>query len=222
MKHFTRIFFIVIFACSGEVDSMQEQVELDEIIIDAIEINQLDTISNKVSSREKRLTTSSDREDFLSFYKKFIQSIIQTDLDAVNEYVHSDGLYFIETNGALPSIQKVVDVKAFSKISKPTTFFNLNFKEIEKQLVFASLPKIVCDEYLYDKQGCFVQEINPLLSSQIWNYASLNEKQIQAIEFLAETVNMTVINTSNFTYYFSKIEGKWYLTFLDLRVPCSA
>jgi len=218
MKRITWIFFIIIFACSGEIEPIQEH----EKIIDTIEVNELDTISKGASGSEKRLLKNSDREGFLSFYNKFTQSIIQTDLDAVNKYIHPDGLYFIETDGAMPLIKKVFDAKAFSKTSKPTTFFNLGFDGIEKQLVFDVLPKVICDTTIYDKQGCFAQEINPLLESRIWNYASLNEKQIQAIEFLAETVNITVVNTSNFTFYFSKIESKWYLTFLDIRVPCSA
>jgi hypothetical protein len=223
MKHFVWVLSIALFACSSEVDLKQEQIELKENFVekDTIELDELYSIDKEASEIEKRLGNSKQVE-FLSFYKKFTQAILQSDLDAINKCIHSDGLYFIESNGAMPLIQKVFDVKAYSKTSKPTTFFNLGFDDIEKQPVLDVLPKVICDEDVFDKNGCFFQEVNPLLSSQIWNYAGLNEKDIQVIEFLAKTIKLTVVNTSNFTYYFSKIEGKMYLTFIDIRVPCTA
>ena len=127
----------------------------------------------------------------------------------------------IESSGAMPSIRKFYDIRKFNTSNEKKSINELLYHEMEEPF-FESLPKVICDVEVYDKQGCFAQEVNPLLESQIWNYAGLNEKEIQAIEFLAETVNITVINTSNFTFYFSKIEGEWYLTFLDLRVPCTA
>jgi hypothetical protein len=223
MKHFVWILSITLFACSSEVNLKQEQIELKETILekDTIEVNELDSIPEEVSKTEKRLENSKQLE-FLSFYKKFTQAILQSDLDAINKCIHSDGLYFIESNGAMPLIQKVFDVKAYSKTSKPTTFFNLGFDDIEKQPLLDILPKVICDEDVFDKNGCFLQEVNPLLKSQIWNYAGLNEKEIQAIDILAKTIKMTVVNTSNYTYYFSEIGGEWYFTFLDLRIPCTA
>ena len=99
-------------------------------------------------------------------------------------------------------------------------FFDFSFEGVDKELIFEELPEVVCEDEFYNKQGCFAEKVNPLLASQIWNYAGLNEKEIQAIEVLANTVEITVVNTSIYDFYFSKIEGNWYVTFIDLRIPC--
>ena len=88
------------------------------------------------------------------------------------------------------------------------SFLNLAFKEIQKQPKQEELPKVICDKAIYDKQGCFYQEINPLIDSQIWNYAGMNEKEIQPLTSFASQIKITVINTYNYTFYFSFSENQ--------------
>lgn len=118
------------------------------------------------------------------------------------------GVYLIEQPGAMPTVKHVYTVEASS------------FSEAIKM---EALPKVICDETVYDKQGCFAEAINPLIDSQIWNHTKMNEKEKQAIISLVYSIKYTVIDTENkFTYYFSEIEGEYFLTFIDLRTPCEA
>ena len=218
MKKLIYILTFSLVACSGEPTLVEEQLkhEDSETHKDSVEV--MDTIKQEVAATEKRMHLD---EDFMAFYQKFTQAIIDKDLDKTNECIHPDGLYFIETDGAMPHLQKVYDVKAF-KTNKPTTFFNLSYIEIEKQPVFETLPKAICAGEVYDKYGCFAEEVNTLKESGIWNYSGFNEKEIQAVQAAAENINLTVRNTQNFTYYFSKTEQGWKLIFMDIRTPCSA
>jgi hypothetical protein len=183
------------------------------------ELSEDSIITAEDNSQTKRINNNSG---FLDSYHEIVLGVGMHNDSLFNSIIHKNyGLYIIESSGAMPMIRKFYNIGKFNTHNEKKPINELLYHEMEEP-IFESLPKVICDENVYDKEGCFAQEINPLLDSQIWNYASLNEKEIQAIEFLAETVKITVVNTSNFTFYFSKIEGKWYLTFLDIRVPCSA
>lgn len=223
MKHLVWIFLILLFSCSNDTSTTEEYIVISDntILEDTIVVNEPDSILKKGSYTDERLSHN-EQEEFLAFYQKFTQAIIETNLDAVNECINPDGLYFIETNGAMPLVQKVFDVKAFSKKTPVTTFFNLGFIDIKNQPIFDTLPKVICAGEIYDKYGCFSKVENTLKESGLWNYSDLNEKEIQAIELAANSINLTVRNTQNFTFYFSKTTQGWKLTFLDIRTPCEA
>ena len=210
MKNFIYFFIIFLFACSGEISSSKKQLT-DSVKIEAIK--------DELPANTER--TVDEKEDFLSFYKEFTDAIIEGDLDKTNECINPDGVYFIESTGALPHFQKVFDVKTF-KTSKPQTFFNLPFLEIEQQPIFEVLPNVICSVEIYDKLGCFAEEVNHLKESSIWNYSNLSEEEKKVILFAIKTINITVINTQNFTFYFSNTEEGWRLTFMDIRTPCAA
>ena len=57
---------------------------------------------------------------------------------------------------------------------------------------------------------------------KIWKYCNLDTGDEEAIAEIARSISRTVINTAIFRAYFSKIEGSWYLTFIDIRSPCVA
>jgi hypothetical protein len=159
---------------------------------------------------------------FSVFYKKFCESIKKKNYKALNDFIHPNyGLYVIQLSGAVPLILQVYNIEDFKPINQNKKFLELDFRAIEEKPLFESLPKVICDVTIYDKLGCFAEEVNPLLVSQIWNYASLNEKEIQAIESLVETVEITVVNTSNYTFHFSIINEKWCVTFIDMRIHCT-
>lgn len=211
MRQIVWLFCLVLFSCSSNQINKDNQVELVESEIDSI----------SVISEENLREEKNPNETFLIFYKKLTTAVSTKNQEEFNSCINANfGLNIIESHGAMPEMSKIYAIEKFKSTSG--NFFEVTFSKIEIEPIFEFLPKVICDVEVYDKQGCFAQEVNPLIESQIWNYAGLNEKEIQAIAFLAETINITVINTSNFTFYFSKIEGKWYLTFLDLRVPCTA
>lgn len=222
MKHLVWIFSILLFACSNETNSTQEKILIgNSISKNTIDIELKDTTSHIYFTQKEQLTDN-ESDEFLSFYGKLTEAIAQKNLDAVNEHINPDGLYFIETNGAMPLIQKIFDVKAYSKKSIRTTFFNLGFTDIKDQPIFDTLPKVICAGEIYDKYGCYAETVNPLKESGVWNYSDLNEKEIQAIEYAVKAINITVRNTQNFTFYFSKTSNGYKLTLIDIRTPCEA
>jgi len=213
MKNLIYILSIVIIGCSSSGVN-------DELQSEKVHENLKDTIGETLLKRENGLM---DKSDFNLFYKKFITAITNKDTTAFNTFIHKDyGLHFIEAPGAMPMFVKIYKIENFRYINTQTPFFELAFIEIEKTPINESLPQQICDDNIYSKQGCFMQEINPLNKIQIWDYTDLANKQKQEIEITANTITHTVVNTSNYTFYFSLIDNKWLVTFIDLRTPCSA
>ncbi len=161
--------------------------------------------------------------DFDSFYQNFSKTIVAKKTTDFNNFIHQDyGVYFIEAPGAMPMFTKFYSIEKFKDVNNNKFFFDLPFLGIDKMPINDTLPKIICGGEVYDKYGCFAQQTNPLNESQIWNYTDLNDKQKQEIEVIAKTITYTVVNTANYTFYFSLIGNSWYVTFIDIRIPCSA
>ena len=163
-------------------------------------------ISNQIQRKQNEVTLL-PQDSFLMIFSSV--SVMQK-TDNFSELINENyGVYVISSNGAMPKIEKSYKLNA-----------GLLSKIIANSAVFEELPKVICNDFIYNKQGCFAQEINPILDSEIWNYSGLNEKEKQAFVAIAETIKYTVIDTESYTYYFSLVENKWALTFLDIRVPC--
>ena len=98
--------------------------------------------------------------------------------------------------------------------------FPVDFSAVKEE----ELPKINCDsKTFWTKDGCFSQQTNTFKDEKIWTYCGLSKEDEAKVEETAKTISYTVINTAmNARYYFSQIDGKWYLTFVDLRRPCEA
>ena len=220
------IFFIstlLIYSCSNEQQTDKQltvsstktkNVQQDSDL--TLTENSPDTLTIESNQR-----VANSNQDFLTFYHKFSTAISNKDITSFNDCIYTDyGLYIIEAQGAMPVVSKVYDVSVFKSKSGNKSLLDLNFKNIIKEPVFDQLPKVICDIEIYDKQGCFADYYNPFIDNQLWNYAGLNEKEIQAINQIAGLVKITVINTSNHTFYFSNIENKWYISFIDFRIPC--
>ncbi|MBI4932193.1 MAG: hypothetical protein HY841_15650 [Bacteroidetes bacterium] len=144
-------------------------------------------------------------EDFTPILKEI-------NITNINQYIHPEkGLWLIQSSGAMPNMTNTTQVdKNF-----PVDFANVKNEE---------LPKVNCDsKSFWTKEGCFVQEVNSFKDEKIWTYCGLNKEDEVKVSELARTISWTVINTSLYArYYFSLIDGKWYLAFVDLRTPCSA
>lgn len=179
-----------------------------------------ETTDEVVVEEVKKL--SSEDADFLAFYQSFISAIESKNAANVNAFIDDIfGVYFIESNGAMPNFKRVNDVAKFKSI-RDEQFFSLNFNQLNQQPVFEELPKIICDATPYDKQGCFAQKINPFANDEFWYYTDLNEKEKQAISVFAEKIDFTVVNTVVGKFYFTKNGDSWKIGFIDLRVPCEA
>lgn len=210
MKSLIYLLGFTLVACSSVTTNN------DEVLID-------DNIDDDTLIEEAINEQPIEENNFNAFYKKFTSTIITKNTVTFNTFIHKDyGLHFIEAPGAMPMFTKIYAIEKFKDVNTNKAFFELSFTEINKIPVNDSLPKIICGGAIFNKYGCFAQHINPLNESQIWNYADLNDKQKQEIEVIAQTITYTVVNTANYTFYFSLIANNWYVTFIDIRTPCSA
>jgi len=185
-----------------------------------IQEQQQETIDTSIANVTKEQV---DTTSFLQFYQQLVAAIETKNAAAFNQLFYKDyGLYIIESSGAMPQVSKVYTIEQYKTTGTAQGFFDLQFDSLSLMPAEEQLPKVVCEKNNYDKQGCFQENINPLKDSEIWNYANLNEKEVQAIQFRSETIKITVVNTYNYTFYFSQINGSWQLSFIDLRILCTA
>lgn len=168
-------------------------------------------------------TFSSGFGRFSIYYDQMISSLLQNDALTFNRFIHPEhGLIIIESNGAMPQVRNGKDISRFKTIHGKS-LFELDKESFKCGLKEEVLPEVDCDKNgFYTKEGCFTQEINPLAESKVWEYASLKENEKAIAAKAAGTVTRTVINTNGYRFYFSRIGNQWYLTFLDLRIPCNA
>jgi hypothetical protein len=179
-----------------------------------------ETTTQVVVEETKKL--SSEDAEFLAFYQSFVAAVESKNAANVNAFVDDVfGVYFIESNGAMPNFKRVNDVAKFKSV-RDELFFSLNFKDLNQTPVFEELPKIICDATPYNKQGCFAQKTNPFANDEFWFVTDLNEKEKQAISVFAEKIDFTVANTSTGKFYFTKNGNAWKIGFVDLRIPCEA
>ena len=183
---------------------------------------QLSSDSTRQVSTEKPQQPSDEQKTFLTFYQSFTTAVESKNAAKVNAFVDEVfGVYFIESNGAMPTFSRVDDVAKFKSV-REELFFSLNFKGLQQAPLFEELPKIICDASPYDKQGCFSKKINPFVNDEFWYVTDLNEKEKQAISVFAEKIDFTVVNTSTGKFYFTKNGVSWKIGFIDLRIPCEA
>ncbi len=206
--------FLILFDACSEItqsDNNAQEQQQDTVV------NVVDTLITDGVKKQ------ADTTSFLQFYKQLVTAIETKNEAAFNQFFYKDyGLYIIESSGAMPQVSKVYEIENYQTSGTKLDFFDLPFDSLSLMPLKEKLPKVVCEKNSYDKQGCFQENINPLKDSQIWHYANLNEKEVQAIQFISETIKITVVNTYNYTFYFSQINGSWQLSFIDLRIPCTA
>ncbi len=176
----------------------------------------------KDESNKQTVETVPDSLQFAVFYQSFDADIRnEVSLDELKKYVDTEqGLWIIDANGAMPRFTQytLLNTAALSKGIKIVQINNTPCK-----LLFDSLPVVDCDKpSLYSKDGCFAQKINLFAQQNIWLAAELKPEERSAIEKLANTIDYTVIQTTGFRYYFSKIGSNWFISFIDTRKPCEA
>lgn len=210
------LFISIVFILIACTETTQNDNNTKEQQQDTV-ANTTDTLITDVAKKQ------ADTNSFLQFYQRVITAIETKNAAAFNQLFYKDyGLYIIESSGAMPEVRKVYKIENYTSSATKQGFFSIPFDSLSLMPNEERLPKVVCEKSSYDKQGCFQENTNPLIDSEIWNYANLNEKEVQAIQFISETIKITVVNTHNYTFYFSQINGSWQLSFIDLRIPCVA
>jgi len=160
---------------------------------------------------------------FMIYYSQLIASVENNDVLSFNAFIHPElGLCIIEQNGAMPQMRNGKDISRY-RTNAGKTLFEMDKATLICELKEEELPKVDCDKPgLWSKAGCYTEAVNYFKDDKIWEYCDLQQKEKDIAAKSAATITRTVINTKGYRFYFSEIEGKWYLTFLDLRIPCSA
>ena len=187
---------LFLFSCGPS----SKQKELDQIIQ-----KKLDSALSSVETVTQSEKTIVGKEDFVSILKGI-------NISNINQFIHpKNGLRLIQSSGAMPNMTNT------SAVDKN---FPVDFSAVKEEEV----PKVNCDsKTFWTKDGCFSQQSNIFKDEKIWTYCGLSKEDEAKVEETAKTISYTVINTAmNARYYFSLIDGKWYLTFVDLRRPCEA
>lgn len=183
----------------------------------------IETTQPKVDSPE--VSFKEEERPFGLYYHQLLMSLASHDPPSFNELIHPEkGCYLIEAPGAMPMMTRITNVETVFRAGSKRTILDFSDSFISFALQEETLPTIDCDspDGFYSKEGTFVEDVNKFAEEQIWKYAGLEELEQKSIEELAGTINKTIINTAGFKAYFSKIDGVWYLTFFDIRVPCTA
>lgn len=170
----------------------------------------------EAKNEDVHLISSSLPADSVSIASSAVQSypisvVRGITISNINQFIDPEnGLWLIQSPGAVPNMTNT------SQVDKN---FPVDFSIMKNE----ELPRVNCDtKSFWTKEGCFVQQINNFKDEKIWTYCGLKKEDEAKIEKLAQAIALTVINTSlNTRYYFSQINGKWHLVFVDLRRPCA-
>jgi hypothetical protein len=129
-----------------------------------------------------------------------------------NQFIHPQkGLWIIQSAGAMPQM---------SRLTQVDKNFPVDFSKAAPE----KLPVVNCERSSgWSSEGCFLQPVNTFKDEKIWTYCGLSKEEESEISRSSQLVSQTVVQTYlNARYYFSLIDSKWYITFVDLRIPCQA
>jgi hypothetical protein len=163
--------------------------------------------------------------EFTDVYKDFFTTVKDADELNFNRFIHPQhGLVIIESPGALPKASIVTDIAHFRKEYNNKPFFDFDRNTVGTEMIERELPILDCEDFprFWSKTGTFTDYVNPLERGDFWKFLDVAEEEKEKIANLVSTIEVTVVNTANYNYHFSKVNGRWYITFIDMRVPCSA
>jgi hypothetical protein len=176
------------------------------------------------SPREGKQPVAKEKPiDFNGAYKQFITAVYRADTAAFNRYIHPEkGLYIIEHTPIGPSATGIFDIGEFFRRSDSKPFFEFNREELSLEIKNEPLPVPDCPNYPrhWLREGTFVAEKNLLKEQSLTENLIATEPEKKRIEALLQTIDVTVLNTHNYTWYFSMIGMEWFVTFIDIREVC--
>ncbi len=179
--------------------------------------------------QRKSNTPGPDTMSFVTAFSHFYDALQSSDSVALQQYVDPEnGLFIIEQPGALPKMTHVQHLSRFKRDYQQHSFFSIKTEINHCDLQQEPFPSFDCADMDqgrtgYAKDGCFASHATAFQQTNIWNYASLSEAELQQVHTMLPLLQHSVLHTqSSFRFHFGFSKGKWYLYFADLRIPCSA
>lgn len=200
--------------------------EEDEEIIPPIgkEAETSDNMTESEKQKEKRV--SEEVSSLLNTYNSVLIVYNIGELKALNEYIHpAKGFTVMENSGAY------VNLTWYNKIDSILDHPLMKIPPKSCQPKFEAAPLYRCELESWSKTGCYFSKVDPLSKEFIKFLRPDHEEDPLVIEKIkkCETATMWVLTQSDnapyyhkFRIYFGFIDGKWYITGIDLTIPCSA
>ncbi len=151
------------------------------------------------------------------------------DLRALNEYIHpKTGFTVMQNSGAY------IKLDWYNKID--SILYHPLMKVVPRscQPRFEDAPVYRCELESWSKTGCFISTVDPK-SQEFSKFERKKEGDwgdnpltIEKIKKCEQLTTRTIFQTENAPYYhkyriyLALIDGKWYITGIDLVIPCSA
>lgn len=151
------------------------------------------------------------------------------DLRALNEYIHPEtGFTVMQNSGAY------IKLDWYTKID--SILYHPLMKVVPRscQARFEEAPVYRCELESWSKTGCFISSVDPSTNE----FSKFERKKegdwgdnpltIEKIKKCEQLTTRTIYQTENAPYYhkyriyLAQINGKWYITGIDLVIPCSA
>ncbi|MBI3510210.1 MAG: hypothetical protein HY064_06070 [Bacteroidetes bacterium] len=210
MKYSVILLAFLFFSCSGDQKK---------------DPSKTDSLSSKDSLKKamrQDLQPADEIHQFNWIYSAFADAATSGKDSLADKFISpNDGLWIIYAPGAMPEFENVKHFDDFDWNGKK--LLPLDRNNMMAVPVEGELPVADCNKSSgYSKEGCFTTQLNIFADEKAWTYSSLSETDQGKVKQLASKITRTVVNTAVGKFYFTLSGSTWYLTFIDLRVPCDA
>ncbi|WP_187261078.1 hypothetical protein [Pontibacter beigongshangensis] len=177
----------------------------------------------------KSNTPGPDTMSFVTAFSHFYDALQASDTLKLQQHLDPEkGLWIIEQPGAMPKMTYVQDLTRFRRDFQQRSFFSIKNELTTCELELEPFPAFDCGAMDqgssgYAKDGCFASDASALRQSGIWDHASLSEAELRQVQAMLPLLQHSVLHTaSSYRFHFGFDKGRWYVYFIDLRIPCSA
>lgn len=202
-----------------------EKEEDEEIILPSgQEAETSDNMTESDRQKEKRI--SEEVSSLLNTYNSVLIVYNIGELKALNEYIHpKTGFTVMENSGAF------INLTWYNRIDSILDHPMMKIPPKSCQPKFESAPLYRCELESWSKTGCYLSKVDPLSKEFIKFLRPDHEEDPLVIDKVkkCETATIWMLTQSDnvpyyhkYRIYFGFIDGKWYITAIDLSIPCSA
>jgi hypothetical protein len=199
--------------------------EDEEIILPSgQEAETSDNMTESDKQKEKRI--SEEVSSLLNTYNSVLIVYNIGELKALNEYIHpKTGFTVMENSGAY------INLTWYNKIDSILDHPMMKIPPKSCQPKFESAPLYRCELESWSKTGCYLSKVDTLSKEFIKFLRPDHEEDPLVIDKVkkCETATIWMLTQSDnvpyyhkYRIYFGYIDGKWYITAIDLTIPCSA
>ncbi|MGB9702205.1 MAG: cell envelope integrity protein TolA, partial [Candidatus Kapaibacteriota bacterium] len=202
--------------------------------------NEEPTSSKNSVVKSTLFSNDSVKKEFVATFKNFIEALRNYDYAKANQFIHPTFHFYVTYNiESLPSVREFNNFEKFFAVfsaftSKGTSYdFSVDLENMIKKnnFKFDGMPTYNCEKHMYMPTGIIVSEINGSVSKLIEDtrkyYKSMNAEFLPVIEERLQnaenSIQVAVVDSDNRfieSLYFGKIENKWYLIVMDLKIKC--